>query len=47
MPLNYVTGWCHIMYINTLYSIRWKAYVVKFYYLKVVNSMPESYSDEI
>ena len=47
MPLNYVTGWCHIMYINILYSIGWKANVVEFYYLKVFDSIPESYSDEI
>ena len=35
------------MYINILYSIGWKANVVDFYYLKVFDSIPESYSDEI
>ena len=35
------------MYINILYSIGWEANAVKFYYLKVVDSILESYSDEI
>ena len=35
------------MYINILYSIGWKANAVEFYYLKVFDSILESYSDEI
>ena len=35
------------MYINILYFIGWEANAVKFYYLKVVDSILESYSDEI
>ena len=35
------------MYINIFYSVGWKANVVEFYYLKVVDSIHESYSDEI
>ena len=35
------------MYINIFYSVGWKANAIEFYYLKVVDSIPESYSDEI
>ena len=35
------------MYINIFYSVGWKVNAVEFYYLKVVDSILENYSDEI
>ena len=35
------------MYINIFYSVGWKVNAVEFYYLKVVYSILENYSDEI